>query len=240
MPVARLIEAVRVYEPAPGQPQLIERLPDGRTILVFRRLAHDRGDVSVAGPRTHAHTKEASGMERAVVIQLKPGWASAVLGVDASQLTDHIVELEDIWGSPARTLLAELLAADTADAVSARMTEALAARLPRITESASARLARRAVQLLEHGETRVERVAARLGVSARHLRRAFSESVGVGPKEFARTVRLQRALRQTATTNDWGRIAADAGYYDQSHLTGDFRELMGVTPGAYVRRGLAP
>lgn len=120
------------------------------------------------------------------------------------------------------------------------MTEALATRLPRVSESASARLARRAVQLLERDETRVESVAARLGVTARHLRRVFVEAVGIGPKEFARTVRLQRALRQSVTSRDWGRIAADAGYYDQAHLAGDFRELMGMTPGAYIKRGLAP
>jgi AraC-like DNA-binding protein len=238
MSIARFLEGVRVYEPTPGQPYPIDRLPDGRTILVFRRITEGRGDVSVAGPRTHAYRKDASGIERAVVVQFKPGWAPALLGVSASQLTDHIVLLEDLWGPCARTLLAELLSAETADGVIARITEAFDARLPQVSESASARLARRAVHMLEHDETRVGVVATRLGVTARHLRRAFTDTVGIGPKQFARTVRLRRAVRHTATSRDWGRIAADAGYYDQAHLAGDFRELMGVTPGAYLERGL--
>jgi AraC-like DNA-binding protein len=81
-------------------------------------------------------------------------------------------------------------------------------------------------------------VAERLGVTARHLRRAFKENIGIGPKEFARTVRLQRAVRAAAATrsNDWAQIAADAGYYDQAHLIADFRELVGFTPGAFVKR----
>jgi transcriptional regulator GlxA family with amidase domain len=84
---------------------------------------------------------------------------------------------------------------------------------------------------------RVESVAERLGVMARHLRRAFTEGVGIGPKEFARTVRLQGAVRTAATTsNDWVRIAADAGCYDQAHLIADFRELVGFTPGAFLKR----
>lgn len=98
------------------------------------------------------------------------------------------------------------------------------------------------MQLIEQGESRVEAVATRLGVTARHLRRAFTEAVGVGPKEFARSARLRRALSHTTTSPDWGRIARDAGYYDQAHLVGEFRELMGVTPAAYVksrRPGLA-
>jgi len=66
--------------------------------------------------------------------------------------------------------------------------------------------------------------------------RVFTESVGIGPKEFARTVRLQRAVRSAATSKDWARIAADADYYDQAHLIGDFREPVGLTPGAFLKR----
>lgn len=239
MLVARFVEHVCVYEPRPGEPQRIDRLPDGRTLFVFRRVTEHRGDVSVAGPRTQAYSKDASGIERAVVLQFKPGLAPAMLGVDAGRLTDHIVSLEDIWGNSARTLLDALMSAETADAVIARIAEAFAERESRIAESSSARLARRAVRLLEREETSVERLASRLGVTSRHLRRAFTDTVGVGPKEFARGVRLRRAVRHTATSHDWGRIAADAGYYDQAHLARDFRELMGVTPGAYLKTGLA-
>ena len=107
-------------------------------------------------------------------------------------------------------------------------------------EPASASLARRAVRLLEGAEVRVERVAQRLGVTARHLRRAFAESVGIGPKDFARTVRLQRAVRRVATSCDWGRIATDVGYYDQAHLIGEFRELVGLTPVAFAKRRRDP
>lgn len=79
-------------------------------------------------------------------------------------------------------------------------------------------------------------VAEQLGVTGRHLRRAFTENVGIGPKEFARTVRLQRAMTMAATSRDWARIAADAGYYDQAHLIGDFRQLVGLTPAVFFKR----
>ncbi len=42
-----------------------------------------------------------------------------------------------------------------------------------------------------------------------------------------------------ATSKDWGRIAAEAGYYDQAHLIGDCRELAGLTPGAFRARQTA-
>ncbi len=61
------------------------------------------------GPRTRALLKEASGFVQAVVVQFKPGWSTPLLGVAASDLADAYVPLEDLWGRPARDLLAELL-----------------------------------------------------------------------------------------------------------------------------------
>ena len=39
-----------------------------------------------------------------------------------------------------------------------------------------------------------------------------------------------------ASSNDWARIAADAGYYDQAHFIAEFRKLVGPTPGAFSGR----
>lgn len=192
------------------------------------------------GPRTRALFKNAAGVARAVKLQFKPGWAAPLLGVAASALTDQIVPLEDMWGRSGGNLCLELLAARSLPEVLDRLSHAIALRTQQTFESASARLARRAVRLLEGGEVRVEGVAERLGVTARHLRRAFTESVGIGPKDFARSVRLQRAVRMAGTSKDWGRIAADAGYYDQAHLIADFRELVGLTPSAFLKRAGSP
>jgi AraC-like DNA-binding protein len=237
---SRFVEDVRVVAPVAGRAFHVERLPDGRTSLIFRVLEEGRrGDVSVVGPRTRALFKNATGVARAVILQFKPGWSAPLLGVAANTLTDQVVSLQDIWGLAGADLCGELLAAPGLPEVLDRLACAFAVRMHQTFEPASAWLARRAVRLLEGDEVRVESVAQQLGVTARHLRRAFTESVGIGPKEFARTVRLQRAIRTAAaTSNDWGRIAADAGYYDQAHLIADFRELIGLTPGAYLNRGI--
>lgn len=238
--LSRFVEDVRTIAPVAGSARPIERLPDGRTTLVFRVLEKGRkGDVTVAGPRTRALFKNATGVAWAVILQFKPGWSVPLLGVAAHALTDRIVPLEDIWGRSGGELCLDLLVARSLPEVLDRLSRALALRTHQTFESASARLARRAVRLFEGDEVRVESVAERLGVTARHLRRAFTESVGIGPKDFARTVRLQRAVRMAATSKDWVRIAADAGYYDQAHLIADFRELIGLTPGEFLKRASA-
>jgi AraC-like DNA-binding protein len=235
--LSRFVEAVRVVVPASGDALNVDWLPDGRTRLVFRVLEEGRrGDVSAAGPRTRALFKNASGVARAVTVQLKPGWAASLLGVAANALTDRIVTLEDLWGRSGSDLCLELLAAPSVPDVLDQLGRALELHSRQTFEPASGRLARHAVRLLEGGEARVDRVAEQLGVSARHLRRAFTESIGIGPKEFARTTRLQRAVRGVATAKDWACVAADAGYYDQAHLIADFRQLVGLAPGAFLKR----
>jgi AraC-like DNA-binding protein len=234
--LARFVEDVRTLKPVAG-PARHDWLPNGRTTLVFRVLDHGRrGDVCVAGPRTHARFKSLDGVTRAVSVQFKPGWSAPLLGIPANELTDRIVPLQDLWGRAGSELYAELLATRELPELLECVARALALRAQQSFEPASARLARRAARLLEAGEARVERVAEQLGVTARHLRRAFSENVGIGPKEFARAARLQRAVRMAESSHDWGRIATDAGYYDQAHFIAEFRHLIGLTPGAYLRR----
>ncbi len=228
-----MIDAVRVVSPVRGVPQHVERMPDGKTSLVVRTLDDGTGDVWILGPRTKALFKTATGVARAVTVELQPGWTMAVLGVPASSLVDRHVSLDELWGRAGAQLRDELLAMPDASAVVARLSQIFTPRLA----SSSARLARRAVQLLEHDVDRVAHVAADLGVTTRHLRRVFAESVGIGPKDFARCVRLGRAVRRAGTA-DWGRVAADTGYYDQAHLIADFHDLVGVTPSAYARRAV--
>lgn len=86
------------------------------------------------------------------------------------------------------------------------------------------------------GATRVAELARSLGTSERTLARRFRRVVGAAPKIFSRVVRLQAALAapSTAPPLAWSALAADAGYYDQSHLIRDMRELFGVRPAAFV------
>lgn len=75
-------------------------------------------------------------------------------------------------------------------------------------------------------------MARELAVSERQLRNLFSEGVGLSPKHYARIDRVRQVLTE-APRADWAELAAATGYYDQSHMTSDFRTLMGVPPKSY-------
>lgn len=92
-------------------------------------------------------------------------------------------------------------------------------------------LVRRAAALLaRHG---VGTTAQRLHVSERHLRAVFADLVGMSPKAYARVERVRTALTRIGE-RDFARLATELGYYDQSHLTNEFRAVMGVPPAAFA------
>jgi AraC-like DNA-binding protein len=103
-------------------------------------------------------------------------------------------------------------------------------------------LARHAVALLRRsrGGATVRNVAAALGVGERRLQRAFDRTVGLGPKAFARVMRMRavagriEAAVTTGRSIAWTSLAFDAGYADQSHMIREFAALAGVTPSGYA------
>jgi AraC-like DNA-binding protein len=79
-------------------------------------------------------------------------------------------------------------------------------------------------------------VAAELGTSERTLQRALRHTIGLGPNDVARRIRLQEVVRRLNEPDpNMARISADLGYTDQAHLINEFRTVSGTTPGRYLR-----
>ncbi|MFE3451538.1 helix-turn-helix domain-containing protein [Nonomuraea sp. NPDC059194] len=211
------------------------REPDPATVLAFRTTLEGRSDLMVLGPRTRASYLAPKELARCVTVRLRPGRARAALGVPVSELVDRIVPLRELWGPAADRLAEELAASPGGEA--ARIEEAVLDRLSALSSSelSQAGLVHAAADRLPYA--RVPEVARDLGISERHLRTLFTSGVGVAPKRYARLDRVRGVLARStprATPGGWAALAADAGYYDQSHLTAEFRAVMGVSPAAFV------
>jgi AraC-like DNA-binding protein len=73
-----------------------------------------------------------------------------------------------------------------------------------------------------------------VGWSRQHLARRFHDEFGLSPKLAGRVVRFEKACRMLKSTPSFvsiAQVAASCGYYDQAHLTRDFVELAGCSPG---------
>jgi AraC-like DNA-binding protein len=87
------------------------------------------------------------------------------------------------------------------------------------------------------GAPRIGDVADLSGLSLRQYERRFAEQIGMGPKQFSRISRFQRALdaKRVAPNLSWLTIAHESGYYDQAHMIRDFESLGGEAPGAVIK-----
>jgi AraC-like DNA-binding protein len=168
----------------------------------------------------------------------RPGGAFPFLGVPAGELADAHVDLEALWGRSAAELRERLCGA-AVPAERLRLLEAaLAAPLVRPLEHHDAVPAALEAFAGSGARGTVRDVARRVGLSERRFVEVFTAETGMTPKLFSRVQRFQRAraLADDRSAPDWARIAADCGYYDQSHLIRDFLEFSGCSPADFVRR----
>jgi AraC-like DNA-binding protein len=84
----------------------------------------------------------------------------------------------------------------------------------------------------------VRELARRMGIGDRALRAWSATHLGMGIRRFMTIRRLHRALEQRIRHPDttWSRIAAAAGFADQSHLVRDCRALLGESPSEFLAR----
>lgn len=70
----------------------------------------------------------------------------------------------------------------------------------------------------------------------RHLEREFKRKIGMSPKQLAKVIRLQGALKRMLNrqSESLTEIAYDSEYYDQAHFIRDFKEFTGTTPKRFL------
>jgi AraC-like DNA-binding protein len=174
-------------------------------------------------------------------ILFRPGGAFPFLGMPASELADAHVEGTTLWGSSASELRERLLEVSAPDERFDLVEEALLRRLCRKPERHRAVLgALRAIESAEE-EVRIRDLAEELGLCQRRLIEVFSAEVGLTPKRYQQIRRFQRVCSQVRNADDpdWAAVAAEGGYFDQSHLIHEFRRFSGFTPVEFLRQSRA-
>lgn len=208
-------------------------VPDTATKVVVRIEENGRHETLVVGPRTRAtyHAEPDRPLTSCVQLRLAPGAVGPLLGVAAVDLVGRAVPAGDLPGVAARRLARELTGARPRE-----ITARLADLLPPPADGVRERLLRAAADALSTRADRtpaaVRDVARELAVSERQLRNLFADGIGVSPKHYARIDRVRHLLAHAASA-PWAQLAVATGYYDQSHMTADFRTLMGVPPTAF-------
>jgi len=213
------------------------RLPTWESQLVVHIAPSGRLRAIVAGPTTVAKYRLIVPGPFYLQLILEPDAARAMCGVPVHELTDRVVDLEALWGAPARELLERVApCCDDPRRAASSVAAMLAARYqPRMRGADLAR--RAAARLRATPERSIRQLAAELGAGERTLRQALLDHVGLSPKRYARIARVRRVV-EAAGRAPWAQLAAEHDFCDQAHLNAEFRALLGVTPRQYAARQL--
>jgi len=244
------------YAPTPSLAALVERfwllegsstgsadtiIPDGRVELVFHYggpfWRHDASGGAVKQPASllvgqmiEPVVLAPDGKAGVAAIRLQPAASRTLLGFSVQEVSGRFVDLELIFPSVKR--LRERLADARNDGERIRALEgwltAMACPAPRRRVEAVV-----GTILQSDGRASIDSLVARAGTSQRQLERQFREDVGLTPKTFSRIVRLQAALRRVRQGSPLTDVALACGFYDQAHMTRDFRELASMSPGLW-------
>jgi AraC-like DNA-binding protein len=217
----------------PGRRSVVQLLPHPCVNLVF-----DGAAVTVAGVGRSLFTYPLKGRGQVFGVKFRPGGFYPFLGRPVAGITDSYLPLAALWGDAD----ADQMARDLRDARGDRgaLIQAAEAHLEKhwpAPDPEVETIGRIVEALLRDREiTRVEDVTDRFGLSMRTLQRLFQRYVGVTPKWVLKRYRLHEAAARLADDpgGSWAEVAADLGYFDQSHFIRDFTRAVGLTPTAYA------
>lgn len=238
-PLNGWVSSVWIQQVGATAPPYTQRtLPTGAVDLVCRLGSMPR----ILGPLTRPVMETLAPASTLVGLRFLPGAATPALGLPASEIVDINVGADAVWPSEA-PILAERLAGSTPEDACVTL-QGHVARMLRAGSEADPLMAEVVRRLSPWARGSVADVARRLFISERHLRRRCQTVVGLPPKQLQRTLRFQGflalvqhtvAARSVPGENGLARLAAEAGYADQAHLSRECREFTGASPAAFVR-----
>ncbi len=168
-------------------------------------------------------------------VRFHPEGFSPFATIPVKTMTDRAVPLEELFGSSFHPIEELILGNTTTEQRIQAITIFLRKRL---ADTATIdRIISETVQTLltANGQIPVGELARQNNLNPRKLQRTFAEAIGLSPKQLAKTIRLQAALKMLLNQEHdrLTDLAYDGEFYDQAHFIKDFKAFTGRTPKAF-------
>jgi AraC-like DNA-binding protein len=204
-------------------------VPDGTTSIGVKLHSNGHFDGYLRGPLLKPTDLVIAPETTLIGVRLRPGVAYNLSSIAMHTLVDRRVHFRDC------SSLDSLMSASPTPTTPLQW-------LTKLQDFLVARLAGTSVHPLvtrvldqihqSQGRISVADISASHEISERHLRRLLLDWVGFGAKRYASIVRYQSTLeRMENSPQSASVLAADAGYFDQSHFNVDIARFTGDTPG---------
>ncbi|MEL6385532.1 MAG: AraC family transcriptional regulator [Cyanobacteria bacterium J06626_18] len=106
---------------------------------------------------------------------------------------------------------------------------------PPATETQAIALVREYVETHYAENVSIDDLAQLTNLSPYYLIRCFRRQIGCAPHQYQRHWQLMQVKQALRSPQSLSTIAAEHGFYDQSHLNRAFKQTFGVTPGQYQK-----
>lgn len=220
-------------------------IPDGYPEIIFHYGDAYRINISgtwetqskklLAGQISNHFMLENTGGSGMFGIKFKPYALSRLFGIDMSQFTDKVVDLDTVLAEEFSSLGASLLD-DHSFEEKVRMSNQFFSDLnlpPDEQDKAVLEIVEKIIK--ENGLISVSELSNSLNIHERKLGRIFNRYVGVSPKFYSRIIRFSYIFSVVQEKKmSWGEIAQMTGFFDQSHFIKNFREFTGEEPSKYI------
>ncbi len=178
---------------------------------------------------------ECSRAVRTLGVRLKPAGALALVDRPLREISGWTLDLSDVVGRAAEELAERCFEADSTDERFRRAAAWIEERTGRTAPGLPA-VAWTAARIERSGGTvPIGSLREETGLSKTRLAASFRDQVGLPPKVYARIFRFQRLLQLIhGGKPSLAEAALETGYYDQPHMSAEFRELSGMAPREFL------
>ncbi len=210
-------------------------IPDGCVDIIFDLNLPSQSECFVVGPMTRPIQNTENNL---FGVRFMPGKAVPFFDLPLKEMTDQIVNINKI-GNLRTDDIADRLASEACSVNKIRFIgsifEKLLPYLPPLEREIQSAV--KAIELSK-GMINIQRIASKIGWSRQHFTRRFLLHTGLTPKFFSQVIRINQIIkiyRDKKRYSGLSDLAQIGGYFDQSHMTNEFRQITGVTPQVFLK-----
>ena len=196
-------------------------------------------EIFLFGQTTKHMQLHTTGNLHAIGVYLYPTALNAVFGLNAFELTNSCLDLDDLAVKQGLDLSEQLVNTDSKteqiELLSSWLYSQIRKNKPK-EEGAVQYILGRISQA--KGNVSLKDLQAEVRMTERSFERKFKQSVGISPKLYSRVCRFQASLQQLRNNQykSLTDIAFENGYADQSHFIRAFKEFAGFSPWQYQKQ----
>lgn len=228
------VDEERVNRILPGTALTLAFRFRGQTNYLLNHSKHGLPSTTISGMRKSVRLIHYQDHSSTLIVMFKEGGASAFFKQPVYELFEESISLDHFVKRDEVAHIEDQLAeAHTHDQRIIVLEDFLLGRLvPRQDNLVNA-----AVQQIygTKGTIRIRELSDSLSMSTDAFEKRFSKVIGTSPKQFASLVRLQSLVRQKRADQSMAQLALEAGYFDQSHFSKDFKLFTGLAPGDFFK-----